>query len=346
VTGAWRTGDAGDGGVAARDRVRHDLLGWGQPRPVVASDEVAKLRAALEEALAALGDDLDAAATSTGRRQLVVTKSRLDRLSCDGWALDPAPFVHTRANVRGILAHKALERTIDASAGRGTGDAGAEAPDPVVVVARAWRELAASKPGDPRSVSAWLNACPRDDAEELRAEVAAILTTFGEVWPQLPGDLVRLRTEKRLDVELARGRVRLQGTLDLLVDSHRRDDRARSLVVDFKTGMPRSAHDRAEVRFYALLTALATGRLPFRWATFYVTEGRPEVEDLHGPTMDATVRRVVAAVQQAAHLAAVRDGRAEARLRGGLWCRGCLRDGNCDEADRARAQWAAEHPDG
>ncbi len=104
---------------------------------------------------------------------------------------------------------------------------------------------------------------------------------------------------------MADGRVRLQGTLDLLVDSHRRDDRARALVVDFKTGMPRSDHDRAEVRFYALLTALATGRLPFRWATFYVTEGRPEAEDLHDAHLDATIRRVVDAVRQAARLAAV-----------------------------------------
>jgi hypothetical protein len=325
----------GDGGAAARERLRTDLFGWGQARPVV-DDEVASLRGRLESALAELGDELDVAATSTGRRQLLVTKTRLDRLTCDGWQLDPAPFEHTRANVRGTLAHKAIERDLDAP---GTGDAAA------VVVARAWRELAVLKAGDPRSISAWLNACPRADADELRAEVAGLLSTFREVWPDLPRDVVDVRTERRLDVGLAGGRIRLQGTLDLLVDSRRRDDRARALVVDFKTGVPRSGHDRAEVRFYALLAALATGRLPFRWATFYVTEGRPEAEDLHGPTLDATVRRIVDAVRQAAHLAAVREGRADPRLQGGVWCRSCLRDGSCDEADRARARWAAEHPE-
>jgi hypothetical protein len=326
----------GDGGEAARARLRTDLFGWQQERPVVAEGRIAALRGRLEAALLDLGDDLDEAARSTGRRQLVVTKTRLDRLACDGWALDPAPFEHGRANVRGTLAHKAIERDLDRRDG--------QAPPAAGVVAAAWRELAAWRPGDPRSISAWLNACPREDAVDLRAEVTALLETFREVWPDLPPAAVDVRTEKRLDVTLADGRIRLQGTLDLLVDSRHRDDRARSLVVDFKTGIPRSDHDRAEVRFYALLTALATGRLPFRWATFYVTEARPEVEDLHLDTLDATIRRTVDAVRQAARLAAVADGRAEPRIRGGLWCRGCLRQDDCDEAERARSAhvaWAA-----
>lgn len=323
----------GDGGAAARERLRSDLFGWGEARPTVAAGWTADLRARLEEALAGLGDDLDTAATATGRRQLLVTKTRLDRLACDGWALDPAPFEHTEANVRGTLAHKAIERHLD---GAGAQDLAGPA-----VVAAAWRELAARSPGDPRSISAWLNACPREDAERLRSEVADLLTTFREVWPVLPPAAVQLATERRLDVTLADGRIRLQGTLDLLVDSRRRDDRARTLVVDFKTGVPRSDHDRAEVRFYALLTALATGRPPFRWATFYVAEGRPEVEDLHAPTLDATVLRVVDAVRQAARLVAIRGGVDQPRLRGGLWCRSCLRKDDCDEAHRARREHAA-----
>jgi RecB family exonuclease len=321
---------AGDGGAAARERLRAELLGWGQERPRVGPEQVTELRARLEDGLADLADDLDAALAATGRRQLVVTKTRLDRLACDGWALDPAPFEHTEANVRGTIAHKVLERHLD-------GGEDATAPE-TTVVARAWRELAMRAPGDPRSLSAWLNACPDGEAERLRTQVAALLTTFREVWPELPREQVRVGTEKRLDVTLAGGTVRLQGTLDLLLDSRRRDDRARSLIVDFKTGVPRSDHDRAEVRFYALLAALATGRLPFRWATFYVAEGRPEAEDLHGPTLEATVLRVLHAVRQAARLAAIGEGRVEPRLQGGIWCRNCLRQDACDEADRARRE--------
>lgn len=326
-------GAEGDGGEAARARLRDELLAWGRPRPAVDHHGVAALRDRLEEELAALGDDLDAAATATGRRQLVVTKSRLDRLSCDGWQREPAPFVHDTANVRGTLAHKAIERDLDA--------AGQRRPA-AEVVARAWHELAVRSPGDPASVSAWLNTREEADAAALRAEVTGLLETFREVWPELPPQAVQVRTESRLDVRLAGGRVRLQGTLDLLLDSPRRDDRARSLVLDFKTGIPRSEHDRAEVRFYALLTALATGRWPFRWATFYVTEGRPEVEDLHPPTLDATVRRVVDAVRQAARLRAVQDGVAEERLRGGLWCRNCRRETVCEVAEQARLQHRAD----
>jgi RecB family exonuclease len=321
---------AGDGGAAARERLRTDLLGWGQERPRVDTEQVAALRERLETGLAEVSDELDAALAASGRRQLLITKSRLDRLACDGWALDPAPFEHTEANVRGTLVHKALERHLD-------GGEAAAAPA-AQVVDRAWHELAASQPGDPRSISAWLNACPDDAAGRLREEVAALLTTFREVWPELPPEAVEVRTEKRLDVTLAGGAVRLQGRLDLLVDSRHRDDRARALVVDFKTGVPRSDHDRAEVRYYALLTALSSGRLPFRWATFYVAEGRPEVEDLHGPTLEATILRILHAVRQSGRLAAVEEGRVAPRLQGGFWCRNCLRQDDCDEADRARRE--------
>ncbi|MTV25465.1 PD-(D/E)XK nuclease family protein [Nitriliruptoraceae bacterium ZYF776] len=310
---------------AAHARLRAELFGWNRPRPPADPAGVAALREELEAALAALGPRLELAATSTGRQQLLVTKTRLDRLACDGWALDPAPYEHTVANVRGTLAHKALERDLDARA----------AEPAAVVVAAAWRELAARSPGDPASVSRWLNACPAGEADDLRADVTTLLLGFREVWPELPPASVRVRTEPRLDVTLAGGRVRLQGTPDLVISSRHRDDRARTLLVDFKTGIPRSEHDRHELRFYALLAALDAGRFPFRWATFYVTEGRPEHEDLRVETLRATLRRVVDAVEQAARLTEIRDGRAAARLRGGLWCRNCLRRDGCDEGERA-----------
>lgn len=320
----------------AQARLRTELLGWGRPRPQLDTLPVTELRDRLERDLAALGDQLDAAAIATGRRQLVVTKTRLDRLSCDGWQLDPAPYEHTPANVRGTLAHKALERDLDRTTH------GEPALPAGQVVSDAWHELAVRSPGDPASLSAWLNGCATPLATELRDEVADLLTSFRQVWPHVPAGAVEVRTETRLDVALAGGRVRLQGTLDLLLDSPRKDDRARAMVVDFKTGIPRSAHDRAEVRFYALLAALATGRPPFRWATFYVTEGRPEVEELHAATLDAVARRIVDAVRQAARLTAVRAGTSEPQLRGGQWCRNCRREPDCEEAAAAAAARRAE----
>ena len=50
---------------------------------------------------------------------------------------------------------------------------------------------------------------------------------------------LRVRTEQRLVVMLAGRAVRLQGVPDLIVESHVEDGRARRLLIDLKTGMPR-----------------------------------------------------------------------------------------------------------
>jgi RecB family exonuclease len=315
-----------DGGAAARARLRADLLGWGRPRPVVPPGQVDQLRSGLERALGEVADELAAALAATGRQHLLVTKTRVARLVCDGWASAPAPFEHTEASVRGALTHKAIERHLDtAAAPRRTGDE---------VVVAAWHELAAREPGDPRSVSAWLNACPAPTADRLRREASGLLATFVEVWPDPDQPEAVVRTERRLDVPLADGRVRLRGRVDLVVDSPVQDDHARALLLDLKTGLPRPTQDRAEVRFYALLWTLATGRPPFRWASFSVPEGRPTSEDLDLAVLSATADRVVEVVRQEARLSEVERGVASPRLHAGGWCGGCrLRDA-CPEAAR------------
>jgi hypothetical protein len=321
-----------DLGHPARERLADRLLGWGQPRPVVVHEQVAELRELLEAGLRDLGEDLRIAAAAARGGRLLVTKSGLDRLACDGWQRDPKPYEHQRANVRGTLTHRAIE--LDWEEGRSAAT--------TEVVARVWHAEATRRPGDPASLSRWLNEQPADLAAELRAEVADLLGGFREVWPLLPADRVVSRLERPIQLPLARGQVLLRGVPDLVLDSHRQDEHARSLVVDMKTGRPRSEHDRHELRFYALLVALADGRLPFRWATYYVTEGRAEPEDLRFATLESTVQRVLDGVRQLVRLAA--DG-AELRLRGGSWCRFCLREHDCDEADRARRERALSHPD-
>jgi hypothetical protein len=316
----------------ARERLAARLLGWGQPRPLVSHAQVAELRQLLELGLAEMGEELHHVAAAARGGRLLVTKSGLDRLACDGWQRDPKPYEHQRANVRGTLTHKAIE--LDWEEDR--------AAPPSHVVGRVWHAEATRRPGDPASLSRWLNDQPTEDAGELRAEVADLLAGFREVWPPLPPDRVVARVERPIQLPLAGGQVVLRGVPDLVLDSRRRDDRARSLVVDLKTGRPRSEHDRHELRFYALLVALADARLPFRWATFYVTEGRAEPEDLRFATLEATVRRVLDGVRQLVRVAA-ED--ADLRLRGGAWCGFCLREHDCDEADRARRDRALSHPD-
>ncbi len=325
----------------AQERLAADLLGWGAPRPQADRGLAGALREQLETGLATLGEELEAAAARERRGRLLVTKTRLDRQVCDGLQLDAKPFEHTRASVRGILAHAMIERDWDLDRQR----------DPATVVAEVWHDEASRRPGDPASLSAWMNAQPAPEAAALQAELAELVAGFREVWPALPPALVQRRAEEPVAVSLCEGRIQLFGRPDLILDSRRRDDRARALVVDLKTGRPRPEHDRHELRFYALLVTLAEGAPPFRWATYYVTEGRHEPEDLRPETLELTARRVVDTVGQLVRLSALTDGgarpadEAALRLRGGGWCFTCQREDSCKVAAQARAERALSHPD-
>lgn len=313
----------GEAARLARERLRDGLLGWGQARPLAPTRLAAELRAELEAGLAEL--DLAAAARSRGDGSLWVTKTRLDRLVCDGYQLDARPYEHSWANARGSLTHKAIERDWSLRA----------ECEPAEVVARAWRELVTDRPGDPRSLASWLNALERPRAQELREEVELLLAGFREVWPVL--ERVEVVAEPRIRLRLAGGRVVMSGVPDAVLRSPRRDEYCRTLLVDLKTGRPRSDHDRHELRFYALLATLDEGRPPFRWATHYVTEGRSEWEDLNPDALHVTVRRVLDGVRQAVRLAEA-EGDDDLRLAGGSWCRFCLREETCEVAAEARAR--------
>jgi hypothetical protein len=313
------------------------LLGWREMRPVAPAGLATRLLAMLESGLAPLRQPLEDLLATRGGGTLMISKTMLERLACDGWQLEPEPYAHTAANVRGTLAHEAI--AFDWERRRS---------EPVeVVVERTWFDAASRRPGDPASLSAWLNACPAEEAERLRAEVGHLLATFREVWPVLPERAVEVRIEEPIVIRLAGGLVTLRGRPDMVFDSPRADDRARALVVDLKTGRPRSEHDRHELRFYGLLVTLATGKPPFRWSTYYVTEGRAESEDLREETLEVTARRVLDGVRQAIRLAPHRSGAAsdedDLTITGGAWCRYCLRRASCPAAPE---RLEVSHPGG
>lgn len=324
----------------AQERLAADLLGWGQGRPLADPTLASDLRAQLEEGLGALEPALSTVAEQRRRGTLLVTKTTLDRAVCDGLQLDARPFEHTRASVRGILAHAVIERDWDLARQVAAQE----------VVAAVWHDEASRRPGDPASLSAWMNAQPSEVEAELRDELVELASSFREVWPQLPPDHIERQAERPVDVALLGGKVRLFGRPDLVLSSRSRDDRARALVVDLKTGRPRAEHDRHELRFYALLVTLAEGRPPFRWATYYVTEGRHDPEDLRRETLELTARRVVDTAHQLVRLGILTaDGRQpdddELELRGGGWCFRCQREDVCEVAARARTEQAMSHPD-
>jgi hypothetical protein len=309
----------------AQQRLVDEVLAWGRERPLPPEGLSERLLARLTAAVGAW-IELRGRRPDLARRPLLVTKTRLSRLVCDGLQQDPEPYVHAWANVRGTLVHAAIEADVD----------GARPQDAGAVVEHAWHRLATDRPGDPASIGSWLNARDGAERDALLGESRTLLEGFREVWPELTDVPIRVRTEQRLVVLLGGRAVRLQGVPDLIVESPVEDGRARRLIIDLKTGMPRGQRDRDELRFYALLATLAGGSAPFRWATLYVTEGRLEHEDLAEPVLATAAARVADAVLQAVRIAEVGEGRtegaAEERLAGGAWCRGCARRATCPEA--------------
>lgn len=305
----------------AQDRVLDEVLAWGVERPAapdgLAERLLARMTPAIGEWIALRDERPDLAA-----RPLLMTKTRLSRLVCDGLQRDPEPYTHLWANVRGTLVHAAIEADVD----------GARSASAPVVVGRAWHRLATERSGDPRSIAAWLNARDAEERDRLLVESTSLLEGFREVWPDLRDAPLHVRTERRFVAVLGGRAVRLQGVPDLVVESPVRDGRARRLIVDLKTGMPRGQRDRDELRFYALLATLADGVPPFRWATHYVTEGRIEHEDLDEAVLVAAVSRVSDAITQAVRLARSEPGAASERLAGGSWCVGCRRREACPVA--------------
>jgi hypothetical protein len=307
--------------TASQTRVVDDVLGWGAPRPVPPDGLSERLLARIGPGVAAWLA-LREQRPDLAARPLLVTKTRLTRLVCDGLQREPAPFVHAWANVRGTVVHAAIEEDLR----------GARSEPAALLVERSWHRLATDRPGDPASIGTWLNARDGEERATLCDEAARLVDTFREVWPDLHGSGLRLLPEQRLVTQLGGRAVRLQGVPDVILESPVRDGHARTLLVDLKTGMPRGQQDRDELRFYALLATLRDEHPPFRWATLYVTEGRVEHEDLAEPVLAATADRVADALHQAVRIArteTVGDGEV---LRGGVWCRGCRRADHCPVA--------------
>jgi hypothetical protein len=212
----------------AQERVVADVLAWGTERPVPPDGLADRLLARLTGPIGALLALRDRR-SDPGGRPLLITKTRLARLACDGLQREPEPYVHAWANVRGTLVHAAIESDVDGSRG----------DDVTVVVDRAWHRLATDRPGDPSSIGAWLNARDAGERSTMIEESSLLLAGFREVWPELSGAPLRVRTEQRLVAMLGGRAVRLQGVPDLIVESRVDDARARRLIVDLKTGMPR-----------------------------------------------------------------------------------------------------------
>ena len=260
----------------AQQRVVDEVLGWGRSRPVVPTGLVEEVRGRFDRAFRAAHASTAGVSAEGGPsvRRTVPVRS----LVGEPRSGDVEAFTHDRDTLRGVLLTRSFARDVE------LGQTGA----PADVVAAVAGEVAAERPADPGSASMWWNASPRPVREEILTEVVAVLADLRLLWPPLGEGHLAVAVRRQLRTPVAEGSLVLTARPDLVLDSPRRDERARALVVVTRSGMPRPAEDRALVRATALVHTLADSRPPFRWAVLHLTDGRFESEDLDPEVLVAT----------------------------------------------------------
>ncbi|MDP8970526.1 MAG: PD-(D/E)XK nuclease family protein [Actinomycetota bacterium] len=302
-------------------RVVDALLAADRPRPPGDPALAGALAAFLRERTA------EAAALVPAGQRLVVSKSALDALDCDGRFVDrgDGQFAWSPAMVRGELAHSAI--AVDLEGGRRR--------PPAAVMAYAWARFATS--GEP--AGRYLATLGGVEADALRAEAQDILLEFRDLFPPLP-PTVQLRTDPQLTVALHDRQVELRGRPDLMI-GRATVDRRRLLLIDLKSGQRHPWRDRADMRFYALLAALKYGVAPFRVATLYLDEADWDAEDIEADALEAAARALTDKVGRAARLTYARPPRDVWRLSPGPGCSWCGFARDCGAKAAADAEHAA-----
>ncbi len=301
-----------DGLLPAQQDVCRDLLAWGQPRPSFAPDLADRLEARLRDrVLPALRDHGES---------VFLSKSRLKALDCDGRWLDrlEQPFAWSTPLVTGMAVHRAIE--LDTASNRERG--------PDEVVDRVVEEMTAQPSGEASHLAGLDNL----ELHALAATCRDRVVEWRELWPLL--DAVHCRFEQTLRATIDRGSLVLQGKPDLVVSSTvPRGDVATAIIIDLKTGWRNEVAERADLRLYALLWTLKHRQPPFRWATYYLAEGRWDVEDFDPVLLDATIDRIGRAVDDVVRLSPP-PPEPELRLHPGGHCRFCGRQPDCPVAPR------------
>ena len=199
-----------------------------------------------------------------------------------------APPPPSAALVRGRLLDAVFRQVVT------TGRVGSDPVGAAVAAAAAEGDaIAASRLG--------LDDLEPDEQRTLCAEVEVAAGRLAAVWPVLPPGS-GLRTQERVLVKLAGGRVVLSGRPDVTVGRPTRH-RAGVLVIEAKSGSFRPAH-LEELRFYALLEALRWRVAPFRAVLWCLADGRIEVLDIDADLVWSEALRVADAVTRLTRLAA------------------------------------------
>lgn len=247
---------------------------------------------------------------------LSLTKERLNLLArCEGLFEadlrgERPPFVHTRASAVGTLAHKSVEIDVRSS----------EEASPEEVATVAVERLRRDRRFGP-----YWDALEDAARSDLLGRAADTVERFRASFPPVRDYRRRLApvSELWLETTLGHGAVVLRGKADLLV-GFPRAGRATRVVIDLKTGRPSPDHAE-DMRLYALLFTLRAGAPPARVATFFLSSGQWQPEEVDEAVLSRAVDRTLDAIEVAARLGAG----SSPDLRPGRHCVRCPRIERC-----------------
>ncbi len=140
---------------------------------------------------------------------------------------------------------------------------------------------------------AWIRQLAPAERSELRSEVDRQIDGLRRRWPALdPAWLPR--TQERIRVPLADGRIELMARVDLAVGRPAADEASVALI-DVTSGCGRAAH-RADRHFLALVETLRGTTPPFAVATYSTRTGELDVDPVTSELLVDAARRCRAAI--------------------------------------------------
>lgn len=259
------------------------LRGQGTNRPAVDPGLAGGLRDWLEDGLAGVVGDAPAGGP------VRVSKDTLTAvLMCEAHlvARRTAPRVVTVELARGVLVDALFRQWV--TTGR--------LDDP-------WSDAlgAVEIGGDGDGIAAFVEGLEPERRRALVEEIADHAAGIVARWP-VPSPTWLPRTQERVVVPVAGGRVVMSGVVDLAFGGPA-GERASVCVVEIKSGRRRLEH-RGDLHFYALLETLRSGAPPFRIATYYTRTGELDVEPVTDDVLVSAVQRVLAGAVRLCRLAA------------------------------------------